>query len=164
MEAGGPHVIVIGLGNPGRGDDGVGRAVAIRLHGAIQADVTVAEADGEATELLDLLDGVDRAFLIDACVSGAPAGTVRRFDITAGEMPPSASPCSSHGMGLAEALALAHALDQLPPCCIVYAVEGLCFEPGAGLSAPVVAAVSRVVACVAAELADREKPECAVPR
>ncbi|MBO0711305.1 MAG: hydrogenase maturation protease [Acetobacteraceae bacterium] len=156
LPAGRLRVAVIGIGNSGRGDDAVGRAVAARLRRTMHLDVTVAEADGEATELLGLLDGVDRVFMIDACLSGAPAGTVHRFDIAAGEMPLPASPISSHGMGLAEALELARALDQLPPHCIVYAVEGLSFETGADLSAPVVAAAHRVVDCLKAELADCE--------
>ncbi len=42
---------------------------------------SVIEQDGEATGLLAWLDGRAAAFLVDACASGAPPGTVRRFDV-----------------------------------------------------------------------------------
>lgn len=149
---------VIGIGNPLRGDDGVGRAVAAQLRGTLPACVRIVETDGEATALVGLLDGVESAVLIDACVSDAPVGTIRRFDLARGEVPPPARAVSSHGMGLAEALALARALGQLPAHCIVYAVEGRSFEPGAGLSAPLAAAASRLAARLRAELAQRVEP------
>ena len=115
-------------------------------------DVAVAEIDGETTALLIQLDGVAAAFLVDACASGGPAGRVRRFDVAASPLPRGAFGLSTHGLGLGEAVELARALGQLPPCCIVYAIEGGCFAVGAGLSPPVRAAVAEVVRSLAAEL------------
>jgi hydrogenase maturation protease len=146
--------IVIGVGNPDRGDDAVGRAVARRLLGALPADVEIVEAEGEATALMARLDGAEEAYLVDACASGAAAGTVRRFDVGAGPLPQDAFGVSTHGFGLAEAIELARALGQLPRRCIVYAVEGASFEIGAALSGPVAVAV--------ADVADRLRAEIAV--
>ena len=44
--------LVVGIGNPDRGDDAVGRLVARALRGRVPADVRVVEQDGEATALL----------------------------------------------------------------------------------------------------------------
>lgn len=154
--------VVIGIGNPARGDDAAGRIAARQLRGTLPPDVAVVEIDGEATALLAALDGAAAAFLIDACMSGAPAGTIHRFDLAEGRLPPTACPISSHGLGFAEALELARALGGLPDRCILYAIEGQSFEPGAGLSRPVMRAVGAVVTRLCAELS--ETKECTKPR
>jgi len=145
--------IVIGIGNPDRGDDAAGRMVARLLRRSLPDGVDLAELAGEATALLARLDGAGTAWLIDASASGAPAGTVRRFDVGDGPLPAASFGLSSHGFGLAEATELARALGQLPPRCIVYAIEGACFDAGAPLSPPVSAAVADVAARVIAEIA-----------
>ena len=126
--------LVLCAGNPDRGDDGVGRLVAALLRGRVPADVTVAECDGGAAGVIEQFGGVDSVFLVDAAVSGAPAGTVHRVDCSGGESLPATSAASSHGLGVAEAIALARTLGCLPRQCVVYAVEGVLFTPGASVS------------------------------
>jgi hydrogenase maturation protease len=133
--------IVVGVGNPHRGDDAAGRAVARALRDTLPADVEIVEHDGEAAALIDCLERVDEAYLIDACSSGAPAGTRRRLDVAHARLPPERF-ASTHGVGLAQAIELARALDVLPRRCIVYAIEGATFDVGAPLSAAVAAAVA----------------------
>jgi hydrogenase maturation protease len=146
--------MVLGVGNPDRGDDAAGRTVARLLRGMLPQDVEVAELDGEATDLLARLDGIATAFLIDACASDVSAGTVYRFDVGAAPLPQHAFTVSTHGFGLAEAIELARALGQLPPRCVVYAIEGGTFEAGAPLSPPVAAAVGDVARRLLAEVTD----------
>jgi hydrogenase maturation protease len=153
MEGIAPRRIVLGIGNPDRGDDGAGRKVARLLRRMAPDGVEVAEHDGEATALLTHLDGATAAYLIDACVSGAPAGTVHRFDVSKAALPQSLSRLSTHGFGLAEAVELARALGQLPRRCIVYAIEGESFAPGAPLSPSASAAVAEVIRRLGSEIA-----------
>lgn len=151
-----PRRMVIGVGNPDRGDDGAGRAVVRGLCGTLPDDVEIVEHEGETTGLVGLLDGAAAAFLIDACASGTPAGTVRRYDVAERSLPAASFGLSSHGLGLAEAIELARALGCLPPCCVVYAIESLSFAIGAPLSPPVAAAVGDVVARVSAEIGEQQ--------
>jgi hydrogenase maturation protease len=144
--------MVIGIGNPDRGDDDAGRAVTQRLRGALPADVEIVVHDGETAGLVALLDGVAAAFLVDACASGVPAGTVRRYDVAEEPLPVASFGLSSHGLGLAEAIELARALGQLPPSCVVYAIEGESFAIGAPLSPKVAAAVAGVATRVSGEI------------
>ncbi len=146
------RLIVIGIGNPDRGDDGAGRIVVQRLRGKLPAHVEVAELDGEATGLLALLDGADAAILIDACLSNSAPGTVQRFDAAQVPLPNARFNLSTHGLGLAEAIELARVLGQLPDSCVVYAIEAASVEDGTELSAPVAAAVDIVSAKVQAEI------------
>jgi hydrogenase maturation protease len=147
--------MVFGVGNPDRGDDGAGPAVARQLWERPLQHVEIIEHGGEATTLVAQMDGAACVFLIDACASGAPPGTVRRFDVSTAPIPKEvAFGLSTHGLGPATAVELARSLGQLPHRCIIYTIEGASFATGAPLSPPVAAAVARVVGRVRAEIAD----------
>ena len=143
--------LVLCVGNPDRGDDGVGRLVAGLLRGRVPDDVVVAESDGGAAEVLHHIAGAEHAVLVDAAVSGAPVGKVHRVDCSVGDGIPTTGAASSHGLGVAEAIALARALGCLPRHCLVYAVEAECFAPGDGVSPAVAAAAHEVADRVVAE-------------
>jgi len=147
----GRRVIVLCVGNPQRGDDAAGRRVAEAL-GASLGEVEIIEEEGEATRLLSRLEGADAAYIVDASVSGASAGDIRRFDINAGQLPPAGFAASTHGFGLAEAMELARTLGAMPRRCVVYAIEGGTFDIGAPLSPAVAAAVGIVADRLRAEI------------
>lgn len=147
----GPRIIVLCIGNPQRGDDAAGRAVAHALRASL-ADVEIIEEEGEATRVLARLDGADAAYIVDACVSGAELGAVRRHDVSTGPLPRAAFGASTHGFGLAEALELARALGALPSRCVVYAIEGGTFDIGAPMSPAVAAAVDIVAGRLRADI------------
>ena len=146
-----PGTVVIGIGNPDRGDDAFGRVVAARLRGRLPAHAVLVEANGEATALLDRFAAADRAILIDAAVSGGDLGEIRRFDVSSEPLPVAKYGLSTHGFGLAEAVELARTLGTLPRRCVVYAVEASSFEPGAALSPALVPAVDEVARRVIGE-------------
>lgn len=145
-------VVVIGVGNPDRGDDGAGREVVRRLRETNAQSALIVETGGEATAILSSLEGASAAFLIDACVSGAPPGAVRRIDLANEALPQARYGLSSHGFGVAEALELAQALGQLPERCIIYAIEGESFEAGAALSVAANRGVAETVEALRREL------------
>lgn len=144
---------MIGIGNPERGDDALGRLVARRLRDYRLLGVKIVECDGEAAELVDLLRRARRAYVVDAAAFGAPAGTVRRIDAS-GERVPTAASASTHGFGLGQAIELARALGCLPQRCIVYVVEGSKYDIGAPLSPAVAGAVADVTMSILRDLAD----------
>jgi hydrogenase maturation protease len=146
-------VVVIGVGNPDRGDDAFGREVARRLAVEGSFGAKIVEVDGEATTILGHLEGASTAFLVDACLSGAQAGTVRRIALAEQSLPQARYGLSSHGFGLAEAVALAQALGKLPPRCIIYAVEAESFQHGAPLSTAAERGVVEVVEALRREIA-----------
>jgi len=148
-----PLCIVLGVGNPDRGDDGAGRAAARRLRELPLHDVEIIEHGGEATTLVARMVGAASVFLIDASASGAPPGTVRRFDVSAAPVPEEvALGLSSHGFGPATAVELARSLGQLPRRCIIYTIEGASFATGAPLSPQASLGVAQVVDRVRAEI------------
>jgi hydrogenase maturation protease len=96
--------IVVGIGQIAAGDDGVGLAVARELAGR---GVAVRES-ADASIVLALLEAGHRVVVVDAVAGGGPPGSVIRIaPDTLGGGP---SPLSSHGLGVAEAIALARML------------------------------------------------------
>lgn len=145
--------LVIALGHPDRGDDGAGPALLERLRGQAPAGVLLRHHTADALGLLDLWSGAAWAVLLDAAVSGAPPGTLHRRSLPDQPLPAGPARWSTHGFGLAEAVALARSLDRLPGRLVVYALEAGAVTPGTGLSPPVAAALDAAAARVGAEIA-----------
>jgi len=157
MTAVAPNIVVIGIGNEYRSDDGVGIVVARRLRERFLSKITVLEESGEGAALIDSWKGATWVMLVDAVHSGAPPGTIHRFDARAAQIPADFFHYSTHAFSVAEAIELARSLDQLPPHLIVYGIEGENFEAGIGLSRAVEQAVERVVERVATEVCEALK-------
>jgi hydrogenase maturation protease len=71
--------------------------------------------------LLTLLGQADAAIIIDAMRAGLPAGSVRRFAVD--ELSAESGLMSTHGFGIADALALGQALGGLPGEMVVVGIE-----------------------------------------
>ena len=142
---------VIGLGNAYRCDDGVGLHVARALRRRLPW-ANVIETSGEATDLMELWRDADRVVLIDATVSDAPAGTVRRLDLLVIDPPAVGFRSSSHTFGLAHAVTLARALCRLPGSLFAYGIEAKDLGYGHSLSTPVVKASDHVCDLLCAEI------------
>lgn len=138
-------ILVLGLGNPDRGDDGVGAMVVRALGGRLPADIVLLSRNGDMLSLIEEWAGFDALVCVDAAAPKGTPGRIHRIDLTVEDLPPDASFTSSHALGLAEAIALARTLQAAPWDIIVYAVEGSCFAGGAPVT-PVVAAAAGVVA------------------
>jgi hydrogenase maturation protease len=150
--------VVIALGNASRGDDGAGPAVADLL----KANPTVADLVREPRDAMGMVaawQGMTMAVVVDAAQSGSAPGTVHRVEHADGIVPKDAGRTSSHGLGLAEALALGAALDRLPDRMVVYGIEAASFDPEAALTPDVAASVPVVAARVVADLETAENIE-----
>ena len=116
---------VIGIGSP-FGDDQLGWYIVDALEQcpylpATWYPVSFIKADRPGINLLELMRYSDTVVIVDAMKSGAQEGTVRRF--TATEIEGINTPVSSHGFGVAAALAMARALDQMPERLVLYGIE-----------------------------------------
>jgi hydrogenase maturation protease len=146
------RVLVVGVGNPDRGDDGIGPLVVRQLLGRVSRDVAIIARSGDALALIDDWEGRDAVILVDAAAPGGTPGSIHRIDLLRDALPPELSLSSTHGFGVAEAVGLADALNLLPAQLIAYAIEGANFDPGAPISPQVAAVADEVASRVAAEL------------
>jgi hydrogenase maturation protease len=157
------RLLVVGVGNRYRGDDGAGLAAAARLAKVAGTSVVLLDNAGDGTVLLDIWQHADAVILIDAVRSGAPAGTVRRLRVLAADSPEDLAAAlgsarglggSTHGVGVAEAVALGRTLNRLPRRLVVIGIEGACFRTGIDLSHEVERALDEAVRLGLEEVAD----------
>jgi hydrogenase maturation protease len=161
--------LFVGVGSP-HGDDQAGWIIAdqLRSHVDSVSDVVVRLA-GVPTDLLDWLDGVDHLHLCDACQTGVPPGTLRRWEWPITENARSSDKngprpigsfgalrsSGSHDWGLGQTLQLAERLRRLPPRVTLWGIEGRHFGPQDSLSTEIGAALSAIVGEIFADLSCR---------
>jgi hydrogenase maturation protease len=146
------RVVVIGVGNPLRGDDGIGPAVVEALRGRVPDDTVLAVSDGEPARLLDLWRGADTVVIVEA-LRTRPARPGALHTLTPAEAAGgSRGAASTHGLGLGGCLALAAALGRLPPRVVVHAVEVAAVELGTRLSEEVRSALPELTDRAAASV------------
>jgi hydrogenase maturation protease len=137
-------MIVIGVGNEYRSDDGLGPAVVALLRQRTLPGVSYAECDGEPIGLIELWQDADLAVVVDAVrAPDARPGRVHRLSASHPAAAGTAA-ASSHGVDLGDAVALARALRRMPRHLLLYAVEVTDTGFGIGLSEPVADAARRV--------------------
>lgn len=138
---------IIGIGQAAAGDDGVGLAVIEALRKSPPHEVGLFVAP-EASALLSLLESQAPVILIDAIV-GIEVGEVRLLTPESLESA-SFAPLSSHGLGVSEALRMAEILSpELSPQVFIIGVGiEAPVTRSYGLSAPVLAAIPKVIAQV----------------
>jgi len=145
-------ILIIGIGNEYRKDDGVGRVIAQELtRSTLPSGTSIVEVNGEGAALMETWEGADAVILIDAVSSGAAPGTVHRLNAHRQPIPSQFLNCSTHAFGVAEAIEMARVLNRLPPRVVLYGIEAETFEPGAGLSASVRKAIPEVLKSVTRE-------------
>ena len=139
------EILVIGVGNAFRGDDGVGLVIARGLRELALSGVTVLEQSGEGAALLEAWAGAGRVIVVDAISSGSEPGTIHRFEVSDQPLPAHFSGGSTHAFGLAEAVELARQLDRLPSSLTIYGIEGKSYDRATGLSPEVEAAAEKLI-------------------
>ncbi len=140
-------IIVIGVGQSLRGDDAAGlEAVEYwqekHPRSASRSEVSIRLIELPGVGLLEMLEGMDAAVIVDAVRSSSPPGRVRTLAIESLEAFPSSSG-SAHGWGVAETLRLGIGLyPHLAKCQIILiGIEAGRLELGPGLSPEVAAAI-----------------------
>jgi hydrogenase maturation protease len=132
---------VVALGDRQRRDDGLGPRVA----SALAAEVLPAGVElvvlRDPTALFDVWRAAAAVVVVDAVRSGAPPGHLHVVEGPEAVGRLATPALSSHGVGLAEVVALAGTLGERPARLVVVGVEGADFALGEGLSAAVEAAV-----------------------
>ncbi len=129
-----PEMLVIGVGNDERGDDGIGLWVARHLQARNLRSLRTVEFRSHPTGLLELWTYTHWVYLVDAMASGAAPGSVVRMDATHDALKKGGFCLSTHGSGVVDAVELARSLNRLPSRLVVYGIEGSSFGVGFGIS------------------------------
>ena len=110
--------VLVGMGNPVRGDDAAGLRVAEAVESLLAASpipgARVVTTTRGGFELIDLLEGADRAIVVDCLeLPDARPGRVRRLSLT--DVSGAARLVGSHDIGLAAAIELGRMLGVPMP-------------------------------------------------
>ena len=145
-------LLVVGIGNPDRGDDAFGALVVQALDGRLPSDVRAIGCRSDMLGLIEDWSGCDGLVCVDAAAPLGSPGRILRIDLDTHPLPADLSAMSSHDFGLAQAIELARSLELAPRRIIVYAVEAASFDSGAPPSPAVAAAVSIVADRIVTEI------------
>ena len=142
-------IAVIACGNANRGDDGVGpevmRALKARTTGG-GSDVRLLDAGTDGMAVMFAARGCRSLIVVDACRSGSEPGAI--FELPGAElMQPYEPALNLHDFRWDHALHAGRMIfrDDFPSDVVVLLIEAETVELGIGLSAPVFAAVAKVV-------------------
>lgn len=147
------RTLILGLGNPLRGDDGIGPRLVAELNRRGLPDGVMAVDGGvRGLDLLHLLEGWDRVIIVDAAEMGRRPGEVVRFTPQEAYLAQATGSLSIHQTGLADVLALAQALGQPLPPIVIFGVQPERIEWGERLSPAVEEAIPFLVDAILKEL------------
>ncbi len=135
--------MILCFGNADRGDDAAGVLVARALHLRVC----------DPTAILDL-DPSAHVILVDTVVTGSSPGTIHVWDAIAQPLAREPFRCSTHALGVAEAIEMVRALGRLPARVTIYGIEGAQFEFGAAPLDAVVDAANEVAQILSAQCND----------
>src|SRR5262245_34161106 len=119
--------LIIGYGNPDRGDDAAGLLVVRRLR---ELGIEARELSGDALTLEEACRDADTVLLTDSVVAGSRSVKVTVWDAAARPLVGDSFRCSTHAFGVAGAVELARTLGWLPTHLQIYGIEGKRFEIG----------------------------------
>ena len=158
------NTLIIGLGNPLRGDDGVGVRVAQALvEQALPDGVEVVDGGTQGLGLVSLLAGQQRVILVDATEMGKSPGQFIRFTMEEAYLPGEDKAISIHDAGLRDALLLAQALEVLPDELVIFGVQPASIEWDSVLSPQVEATLPDLIRAVLKEaVAGSQEPEISI--
>jgi hydrogenase maturation protease len=149
---------IIGLGNPLRGDDGIGPAVLEQLATGMKVPgCELVMAGSDAFTVLEHLVSGERMIIVDCARMGSEPGTVARFDISAVNLYQADNAVSLHGFRFAEIYAMARSMGVNPDCTVI-GVEPEQVVFNEDLSATVRASIPAVIKMIIEEI-DSHGPE-----
>jgi hydrogenase maturation protease len=145
------EIVVVGLGNSYRRDDGVGIAAAAALTDLALPGVRVVTGIAEPLSLLEAWSGARLAVVIDAAVATPSVpGRIRRT--TLGDVVDAREGLSSHRVDIGRSYALGQMLRRVPDELVVFTIEVADTGHGIGLTPRVARAVPEVVGMAVAAI------------
>ena len=148
--------VVIGLGNPLMGDEGIGiRLIAEftrRPSGGEYADVLFLDAGTAGVGILHAIARKRKAVFLDCVLMGEQPGTIRRFSPGGVRSRKTLGRFSFHEADLLGILELSRKLGEYPEEVVIFGIEPRNIAPGASLSPALEARVQEYAAMIRSEL------------
>ncbi len=137
-------MLLIGIGNEYRSDDGLGPFIAKKVLEKKLPNVVVKTGSGEGAALMESWKGYEDVIIVDAVLSGAKPGTVFRLNASEEPVPVNIFHNSTHIFSVAEAIELARSMKKMPSSIMILGIEGESFKYGSAISPSVKNSVKQV--------------------
>ncbi len=158
-------ILILGLGNPLQGDDGVGcRAIEALQQHPLPDTVEAVDGGTPGIGLIHLLEGRTCAILVDAAEMGRAPGTVVRFRPDEVRLTGSVERFSLHRSAVSDALALAAALNLTLPEIVFFGVQPASIGWETTLSPAVAAALPGLMEAILSEILQHSPEEVGMPK
>lgn len=146
------NFLIVGVGNPFRGDDSAGVLVARFFKRCFGERVKVIGVEIAFDELIQILESYDLVILIDAIKSEGKPGEIYRFRYGIDKIPVQLGFFSTHSVGLIEYVEIARVLGKLPGELIIYGIVGKDFNVGSSISREVKVSCKKIVREILSEI------------
>jgi hydrogenase maturation protease len=150
-------IVIIGIGNLLKQDDGIGLHAVRYLQGKVPEGVELVEGSTYAADLLPALESRSTAIFIDGLEAGEEPGAVFRFTPQELLRPRSKRSISVHDFGVLELLDAALLLDQSPDEIVIIGVQVKELGTGIELSEELERALPQIHRLVLEEIAKAQK-------
>jgi len=146
------RIVVLGIGNLLKGDDGVGVRVveALERGEALPPGVALVDGGTGGPTLMTEFAGAAALIIVDAGELGAKPGTVREFGLEEVAETNAPRPFSLHDVGVMGMIDLTRQVGELPPVVRFVVIQPERFDTGDRLSPAVAASVDRAAEAVRA--------------
>lgn len=146
------EIVVLGLGNLLRRDEGLGVRALQRLRDQYTLPPSVRLVDGGTLglDLISHVEGTERLLVLDAALTDGPPGTLLR--LVGDDVPAFFGVRLSHDVGLADLLAILKLRDRMPRELVVLGMQPEIIELGWELSPTIQARLGTLVAATVSEL------------
>jgi len=136
------------------GDDGIGIHVVDALRKEkLPGNVTVFDGATRAFDVLESMEGSERAVIVDAYKKGGAPGSIYRFSFDpADEVKDNAMNLSMHDINFLDALEAGKGIYRLPAEVVIIGIEPETLECGLGLSAELTKALPAIFEAVKSEI------------
>jgi len=155
-----PGTLIIGYGNPLRGDDGLGWQVASELAKCVDALISVVAVQQLTPELAEPVSDADLVIFVDACCDGEP-GSWRCESIRPGS---ERSQVYAHYFTPASLLGYANAIFNASPTALLISAAVGSFDYGEVLTPSVAAVVPQMVRFICKTLEESRNSSPQSPR
>ena len=141
-------ILVLGIGNPFRRDDGIGPAVIhhLQLENNLER-VDLLDGGIDGLSLINYMKGYEKVLVVDAVDMGMTPGDVQVFSPSEAKLTIKADTLSTHGFGLAELIALMEKLEMKTDLCII-GIQAKDVRFGEGMSPEVSSKIEKVLKLV----------------
>lgn len=136
------------------GDDGSGiHVVAALKKEKLPRNVAVFDCATRAFDVLEYMEGCDRAVIVDAYKKGGAPGSIYRFSFDpSDEVQDNPLNLSMHDINFLDALKAGKGIYRLPAEIVIIGIEPETIECGSGLSAELTRALPAILIAVKSEI------------